>query len=154
MTRCAAAANARLGIAVAERAVAREVRADAPRAAPALPACDGIARIDDDRQRSVVDLDQVERILGAIAVGRDDDGDRLADIAHALDRDGARLHGRPIAGEERPGDAGDVGSDNNRDNAGSARCSLTSIDTMSACACGERRTAACRACRPTPRSSM
>ena len=44
-------------------------------------------RIDHRRQRLVVDLDQVERVLGEIAVGGDDDRDRLADIAHAADRD-------------------------------------------------------------------
>ena len=45
-------------------------------------------RIDHGGQRAVVDLDQVERVFGEIAVRRDDDRDRLADIAHAVDRDG------------------------------------------------------------------
>ena len=40
------------------------------------------------RQRLVVDLDQVEGVLGEITVGGDDDGHRLADIADLADSDG------------------------------------------------------------------
>ena len=42
-------------------------------------------RIDDRRERLVVDLDQLGRVLGDVARARDDDRDRLADVAHAVD---------------------------------------------------------------------
>jgi hypothetical protein len=38
----------------------------------------------DDRKRIVIGLDQFQRVLGDIAARRDDHGDRLADVAHAL----------------------------------------------------------------------
>jgi hypothetical protein len=41
-------------------------------------------RVGDDRQRSLVDLDQLERVLGEIAARRDDERDRLADVAHQV----------------------------------------------------------------------
>ena len=44
-------------------------------------------RIDDRRQRPIIDFDQLKRILGEITVDRDHDCDRLADVAHALDCD-------------------------------------------------------------------
>jgi len=43
-------------------------------------------RIDHRRQWSIADFDEIERVLGTIAVGRDHDGDRLADITHAIGR--------------------------------------------------------------------
>ena len=43
-------------------------------------------RIDHDRERLEVDLDQFERILGQIAAFRHDADDRLADVAHLVAR--------------------------------------------------------------------
>ena len=54
-------------------------------------------RIDDDRQRLVVDLDQLERVLGDRPTRRDDRRDRLADEAHPVAREHTpleRLHAR------------------------------------------------------------
>ena len=64
-----------------------------------------VGGIDDGRQRLVVDLDQLQRILGEIAVRRDHDRDRLADIAHALDRDRPAFDRRLHAGEQRRAEA-------------------------------------------------
>ena len=45
-----------------------------------------LLRIDDGRQRFVVDGDQRRRVFGLVAVPGDDAGDRLADIAHFVAR--------------------------------------------------------------------
>ena len=44
-------------------------------------------RIDDRRQRLVIDFDQLKRVLGEVAVGCDHDRHRLTDIAHAAGGD-------------------------------------------------------------------
>ncbi len=41
-------------------------------------------RCDHDRQRLVLDLDQVGRVLGDVSVLRNHEGDRLAHVAHHL----------------------------------------------------------------------
>ena len=41
-----------------------------------------------DRQRLVDDVDQLQRVLGDVAVLGHDQGDRLADVAHDVARDG------------------------------------------------------------------
>ena len=51
-------------------------------------------------ERLVVDLDQLERVLGDVAVARDDDGERLAGVARHLVRRGAVRH---AAVDTRPG---------------------------------------------------
>ncbi len=48
----------------------------------------GLFLVDGRFQRLVIDIDQRQRVFGNIAVARDDDGDRLADIAHLFDRQG------------------------------------------------------------------
>ena len=73
-------------------------------------------RIDDGGQRLVVDLDQLQRILGEVAVGGDNDRDRLADIAHALDRDRPALDRRLYADDEARRQRGDLSAgENGRD---------------------------------------
>src|SRR3954454_19563950 len=71
---------------IAEAAVVREIGAK-----PVMQHRErGIERrawIDDRRQWLIIDLDQFERILREVAAAGNDDPDRLADIAHALDRD-------------------------------------------------------------------
>ena len=48
--------------------------------------------LDERRQGCVVDLDEVESVLGAVAVFGDDHGDRFAGIADAVDRERPVLH--------------------------------------------------------------
>ena len=43
-------------------------------------------RVDDGGQRPISDLDELERILGKVAVGRENDRNRLADKADAIGR--------------------------------------------------------------------
>jgi hypothetical protein len=64
-----------------------------------------------------VDLDEVEGILGAVAVGGDDDGDRLADIAHAIRGDGPAVDRRLDPDHEARGERHDVGPGEHRENA-------------------------------------
>ena len=76
-------------------------------------------RIDDGRQRLVVDLDQFERVFGEIAVARDHDRDRLADIAHAVDGNRPAFDRRLHADHQRGGQlrhfgGGDDGGDARR----------------------------------------
>ena len=83
-----------LGIAVAEAAFAGEIAAQAL-VQHRLRRIERRERIDHRGQRLVVDLDQVERVFGEIAVGGDDDRDRLADITHPADRDRPAFDRRP-----------------------------------------------------------
>jgi hypothetical protein len=112
-----------VGVAVSEQAIADEIAPDRLMQEGGTLR-EGRLGIDHGRALSVLHLDEVERIFGLVAIGRDRDGDRLADIAHALDRDSARLHGRSNAGEERPGDVGDIGSGNNCDDPRERACGL------------------------------
>ena len=68
----------------------------------------GAPRVGDDRQRLVVDLHQVERVLGQVAALGDHEGHRLADVADLLSRE-RRLQARDGAGavSEARGDAAD-----------------------------------------------
>ena len=61
-----------------------------------------------DRQRLVLDFDQLQRVLGEIAVRRDHDRHRLADIAHLADRDRPALDVGPHAREQRRAKARDI----------------------------------------------
>jgi hypothetical protein len=61
--------------------------------------------IEPGRQRSVGDVDHFECVLGPVAVAGDDDGDRLALIAHALGREAPVLDRRLDSGDKRPGPA-------------------------------------------------
>ena len=54
----------------------------------------------DDRQRLVLDDDALERVLGDVAVARDDDADRLADVADARRRRRRRT-AMPVAERRR-----------------------------------------------------
>ena len=75
-----------------------------------------IGRAQRDGQRLVLDLDQLQRVLGEIAVGRDHDRHRLADIAHLADRDRPALDIGPHAREQRRTKSRHVlGGDHGRD---------------------------------------
>ena len=81
-----------------------------------------IARPQRHGKRLVVDLDQLQRVLGEIAVGRDHHGDRLADIAHPLHRDRPALDIRLDACEQRRPERRHLGRrDDGRDAARSPR---------------------------------
>ena len=103
-------------IAVAERAVARDVRAE-PVMQHGAVGFERIGRPQGDRQRLVIDLDQLQRVLGEVTVRRHHHGDRLADIAHALDRDRPALDVRLHAGEQRRPERGHLGRGDHRRDA-------------------------------------
>ena len=68
--------------------------------------CQCRLRIEHHRQRLVLDVDQLGRVLGEVAGGRDHGRDRLADVAHAVDRQhapdaGLRLRPRGDRRRER-----------------------------------------------------
>ena len=86
----------------------------------------GDARVGVDRglcvehrlERLVLDLDQLEGVLGEVAVARDDDRDRLADVARRS-RARPRTAGRRVdAGRKRPRELDDVGTGEDADDAG------------------------------------
>ena len=68
----------------------------------------GGERIDHRLQRLIVDAHQVGRVLREIAGVRHDQGDRLADIAHALDRQRPLIDRRLERDQERIGQRADV----------------------------------------------
>ena len=109
------------GIAVAEGAVAGEIAAQAVVQHRRVGVERG-NRIGDRRQRFVIDLDQIERVFGLIAAGRDDDGHRLADVAHAIDRDRPAFDRRAHADHQARGMRHDVGAGNDGGNARRRRC--------------------------------
>ena len=74
-----------LRITVTERAVVHDVRLASRMQQRRIGAQCG-ARIDLDRQRSILDENRIERIFGEVAIARHDHRDRLADIAHPIDR--------------------------------------------------------------------
>ena len=92
---------------------------------------DGLRGGGDGRQRLVVDLDQRGRVLGLGQRLRDDEGDRVADVAHAVRREAVvrrRPHGAAVgtlALERHPHRAEpvarDVGAREHGEDAGSAR---------------------------------
>jgi hypothetical protein len=65
----------------------------------------GDARIEHGRQRAVCHVDGFERVLGPVTVARDDNGNRLALIAHARDRETPMLDRRFDGGDQGPGPA-------------------------------------------------
>ncbi len=76
-----------------------------------------IDRIDDRGQRFVVDLDQIERVLRQIAICRDDDRNRLADVAHTVDCDRPTFDRRLHAGDKARRERRDIRTGENRGNA-------------------------------------
>ena len=86
------------------------------------------ARVGDDGQKLPVDLDQLQRVLGEIAAGRDHEGDRLADVADESGGEG-RLQAGVGAGagalpepHGNPADRAEiVGGDHGRDAGKRAR---------------------------------
>ena len=68
----------------------------------------GAPRIDHRRQRPIVDRHQLGGVLGDIAALRHHQRDRLADIAHALDRQRPLLHRHLDDGEKRVRQFADV----------------------------------------------
>ena len=70
--------------------------------------CAGGDRIDHRFERLIVDLHQLGGVLGDIAALGDDQRHRLADIAHALDRQRPLLHRRLHRREERIGELADL----------------------------------------------
>ena len=67
-------------------------------------------RRDDGRQGLVLDLHQLQRILGPVAVLRQHDRDRLTDIAHLVGRDRKMPHRRAQRRDKGPEAGGDVPS--------------------------------------------
>ena len=75
-------------------------------------------RIDHCRQRFVIHVDELERVLGEIAVAGDHHRDRLADIAHAIDRNRPAFDRRLDADREARRQRLDLGAGDHGDNAG------------------------------------
>ena len=75
-------------------------------------------RVEHGVERVVVDLDELGRVLGEVAVAGDDDGDRLADVAHGVDRGGVLRHAGLDPGREGPRERGDVRPGEHADDAG------------------------------------
>ena len=105
-----------LGIAVTERAVAGEIGTQAlvQHWRVGLERRNGI---DNHRQRLVVDLDQIECVLGEITARRDDDHGRLPDIAHAVDGDRPAFDGSAHADDEAGRMGGDIRTRDHRSDA-------------------------------------
>ena len=96
-----------------------------------------LERIDDDRQRFICDLDQIDRVGRGIARLRDDEGDFLILEQHLV-LGQHRLH---IAGQRRhimERERLQVGGGEDGQHAGDLLASETSIDLIRAWACGER----------------
>jgi len=72
-----------LGIAVTKDALADDITVRSRMEHGSVRRCRR-ERIDHRRQWSIADFDEIERVLGTIAVGGDHDGDWLADITHAI----------------------------------------------------------------------
>ena len=80
------------------------------------------ARVDHGCERLVVDAHQVGGILGEVARFGDHDGDRLADIAHALDRERPLVHRRLERDQERVGELAHVLAGDDRPDAVLRQC--------------------------------
>ncbi len=78
----------------------------------------GRQRVEHRLERLVVDLDQLERVLGDVAVARDHDRDRLPGIAGGLDRCGVVGDRTLYPGRERAGERRDVGAGQDPDDSG------------------------------------
>ncbi len=97
-------------------------------------------RIHDNRQRVVVDDDQLGRVGRLIAVLGDDRDDGLADVAHGADGHEGTAHrfGKARVDVRCEPRAGQVLAGEHRDAPGAAFASSTSIERMRACASVER----------------
>ena len=97
-------------VGLGERAVGRLLVAGLPRRRGEVVALAGLvvadqrrvgverlARVDDRRQRLVLDVDQRQRVVGGVLVGRDHERDLLALEAHLV----ARQHGLRVVGDRR-----------------------------------------------------
>jgi hypothetical protein len=112
----------RRGVAVTERAVARDIGAELVMQGRRARRERG-ERIDERGQRIVIDFDEIERVLGEIAIGGHHDRDRLAHVARALDRDRPAFERRPQHGDEGRGQRRDFGPGDHRGDARSGgRC--------------------------------
>lgn len=76
-----------------------------------------LERVDDHGQRVVGDIDEIDAVLGDVAVVGDDDGDRFADVAHAADRQRPLVDGLLQHDQEGIGHRGDVLAGQHRVNA-------------------------------------
>ena len=75
----------------------------------------GRDRIDHRGQRLVIDVYEIQRVLGLVAVGGTDDRDRLTDVAHLVDGHAAIVHRRGLeANDEVPGVLGEFGPGHDR----------------------------------------
>ena len=86
-----------------------------------------LERVEHDRQRLVLDLDQVARVLGDVAVLGDHGRDRLAVVAHLLDRDQVLDDRAGAERGERRRVLGDVGAGHDADDA-RQRLGLRGVD--------------------------
>ena len=78
----------------------------------------GCHRVEHGLERVVVHLDELRRVLREVAVTRDDDRDRLADVAHGVDRRGVLRDAGLDPGGKRAGQLGNVGPGQDADDAG------------------------------------
>ena len=121
-------------------------RLSSTRGAPGASAC---SRSIDRLERLVVDLHQLGGVLRQIAVGCDDAGDRIADKAHLVERQRGNSVGcEPSIGgaiSQRRGPFGELAAGHDGAQPPAARAASQSIETMRACACGERTKCACSA---------
>ena len=76
-----------------------------------------LERVEHDGQRLVLDLDQVARVLGDVAVLGDHGRDRLAVVAHLLDRDHVLDDRAGAEGGQRRRVLGHVGAGDDADHA-------------------------------------
>ena len=108
----------------------------------------GGQRVDDRLERLVVDLDQLERVLGDVAVARDDDRERLAGVAGGLVCGGAVGDRAVDAGRERRGTSRPRPRRSGRRRPPGARAPPRRRGARSARGrAGERRIAACAGVR-------
>ena len=90
--------------------------------------------VDDRLERLVLDDDRLERTPCLLRVLDRDDGDRLADVAHAVDRE------RRLVGELEPVEPSrcTLACVSTAWTPSRPRAALRSIETIRACACGLR----------------
>ena len=74
-------------------------------------------RVDHGLARRIFDLDQLGGVLGNVAAFRHDQRNRLADIAHAIDRQRPLVHRRLERDQKRIGELADVIAGNDRPHA-------------------------------------
>ena len=106
-----------LWIAIAEVTIAGEIAGKAV----VQQRCAGrerAERLHDSSARAIFDIDQLGRVLGAGAVGRNDHSHGLADIAHAIHRDRPALDRRLDADDEARCQCLDILAAQDRGNTG------------------------------------